>query len=71
MKEILSTGVYCKDCRYIRYIMNHEPVFHAGFYGCVLSKYSPFTPWDDCKVKNKDGSCKYYKRKFWKFWIKK
>jgi len=62
--------VYCKDCKYIRYIINHEPVQHAGFYGCILSKYSPFTPWADCSKKNKDGDCKEYKRKWRKFWVK-
>lgn len=61
--------VYCKNCRYIRYVVNHEPIYNAGFYGCALSKYSPFTPWDSCEIKNKEGICKDYKRKWWMFWI--
>jgi len=62
--------VYCKDCISMRYIINHDPCFNAGFYGCVLSKFSPFTPWASCDVKNKNGDCIDYKRKWWKFWVK-
>ena len=62
--------VYCKNCKYMRYVTNHSPVFNAGFYGCILSKYSPFTYWTDCVIKNRKGDCLDYRRKFWKFWVK-
>lgn len=68
--EALMDGkkVYCKNCKYIQHVVNHEPILGAGFYGCQISKYTPFTPWEDCAIKNKDGKCKDYKRKWWKLW---
>ena len=67
---------YCKDCKYIQYselgdiIDRCEPAIGSG----VLLFYSPklvlqvksFEP----SVQNKYNNCTYYKRKWWKLWIK-
>jgi hypothetical protein len=50
----------------MKYVVNHEPVYGGGFYGCKLSKFTPYTPWADCKDKNKNGECQDYHRKWWK-----
>jgi hypothetical protein len=60
--------VYCKNCKYYC-----GPIFEnpCGKYWIIKSKYTgeiTKTEWNDNN--NKNGDCKYYKRKWWKFWIK-
>jgi hypothetical protein len=66
---------YCEDCKYFDGI---------GFNWCNFYEIREFMPQKDTFIyrkkklqkvfkgveKNKDGNCKYYKRKWWKFWLK-
>ncbi len=72
--------VYCKNCKYydrreVGKLMDTDIILNR----CLkLSKVFRDSIGDlcitdimDCKDQNAHKNCKYYKRKWWKFWIKK
>ena len=63
--------VYCKNCKYCKYIITHEPITNGGEYLCHAELNTPFTPKLRCENKNKERNCRDYKRKWWKIWVKK
>ena len=62
--------VYCKNCRYLcktksyRYLSSREycnaPEIATHLMGLIISPL----------VLNNDNKCMYYKRKWWKFWVR-
>ncbi len=62
--------VFCKNCKYML-------CFYGGFYFFEIcrAKATIFNhlPWQEayyptlCLNQNRNGECKYYKRKWWKF----
>ena len=71
----LNKKVCCKDCYYRG---NFSPEFcfcnpdGIVYYGSGTKKSSCILDRNvvRCYVRNSDGECKQYKRKWWKFWIK-
>jgi hypothetical protein len=75
---IMEKKVYCKNCRYYKvefiYLANDSSTsncFHISCFNIID------TPEEKKKERirdndtlNKKNNCKYYHRKFWKFWVK-
>lgn len=68
--------VYCENCRYWHAVRAWGVLSQIG--NCYYRKYySSFVSHKDFEYpfhgkegeQNKDNDCKYYKRKWWKFWI--
>ena len=63
---------YCENCNYFSTFsfkckrFKVKPKMVDTPYGIAESSFLT-PPWKF----NKDNSCKYYKRKWWKFWIKR
>ena len=75
--------VYCKNCalfyflqqarrgvgyRHIEHYCDPEKTATHNFFGWPTS-------WDiddmaHCEIQNENNNCRYYKRKWWKFWVK-
>ena len=77
--------VYCKNCKYSKYYDNEELKFKIdsnygnwfcsfkdkGVIDCIGNKgiIKDFAE-SACQNLNRTFDCKYYERKYWKFWIK-
>jgi hypothetical protein len=67
-------NIYCKNCKYDRFPRAYGMgggCYHTECFTNVCNFYGAY------KQRNKDGSelnknndCKYYKKKWWKFWAK-
>jgi hypothetical protein len=67
---------YCNDCEYYRYFSGYTP--RPSNVCLFLSKghLNPIKEFiidevGDCLKINKNLNCKYYKKIWWKFWLKK
>ena len=71
--------VYCKNCKYIKYIDEdcksgyvctyfHDKKIEDDY---VVGKRKIGGYWDadSSDYPNRNYNCKYYKRKWWKFWV--
>ena len=60
------------DCRNCKYCPSNY--YKGPFIGLVNICYcgKEDSTWGEnvCGISNKNGNCPYYKRKWWKFWIK-
>ena len=69
--------VYCKNCKFRKTVIVNQG---GGYeYRCLKDKskvlyniyngkFNDFRIWT-C-LENEKGDCKYYKRKWWKFWVR-
>ena len=59
-----NNKVYCENCKYFKETNNY-------FLGCggFIDRYCKFYS-IDCEKINRNNNCLYYKRKWWKFWVK-
>jgi hypothetical protein len=59
--------VFCKNCKYLHIIK--EPIENGLskniLYGCAKDAYAD--EYFYCNERNKNGDCKYYEKKWWKF----
>ena len=71
----MSKKVYCEDCKYsyTKQEIDHEKtISFQQTYNVPYKDLNFFYKWITiCKLKktNKDNNCRFYKRKWWKFWI--
>lgn len=61
--------VYCKNCKYRHWLTTHERGYGDRNWACA------YTCWDGqnyyaCEKVNPKGNCNYYKRIWWKLWIR-
>ena len=54
----MDKEVSCRDCR----SYNKYPGYQKGMW--ILCGYG-----GRCYVRNQEGNCKFYKRKWYKFWV--
>ena len=67
MPENYPVKVYCKNCKHCKiyaecsmFSKRYKDIMGDSYMSCV----------ENCFLVNRTFDCKYYKRKWWKFWIK-
>ena len=64
--------VYCCNCKYRFKLPNHNNVILCSerySNRATVEGFLPVEIWSTF-ARNNDETCKHYKRKWWKFWIK-
>jgi len=63
--------VYCDNCKWGK---DNSPLYKNQYCNYVLFKMKDYrgeqTKRSTINYLNKDNDCPYYKRKWWKFWVK-
>ena len=64
--------LWCEDCKYCH---QWDDCFGGVYYACKATKIERsnsihhwYAPDGKCGERNKNNNCKYYVRKWWKFW---
>lgn len=79
MDEQKSNKVFCINCKYLTindYIFTFSPPIYACKHYLCFTFTADYIHGElpkrikDCSDFNKNYDCQYYKRKWWKFWIK-
>lgn len=70
--DINTKKVYCKDCTYlyvdwIELLCTHPKLTEWNF--TPYSKYRYYIGINNKKAPNKNNTCPYYKKKWWKIWL--
>ncbi len=57
----------CNDCKYIFWLTTHDSGYNDGCWACKATETHPGF-YGDPKELNKNGYCKYYRRRWYKIW---